>query len=84
MVLNKQAHNGISPISCSPSERSSAVPAHKTSQASKKRQSARHSINNMTQVDSCIKSALLVRCIHVSMVLNKQANSGMMSTLCCQ
>jgi hypothetical protein len=64
-------------------ERSFAVPANKKPQASEKRKSARRSIKNMTRDDSCIKGALLVRCIHVSMVLKEQEDSGMMSTLCC-
>jgi hypothetical protein len=54
---------------------------HKTPQASDKRQSARRSINNMTRVDGCIKGALLVRCIHVSMMLKEQKYSGMMSKI---
>jgi hypothetical protein len=59
-------------------ERSKAVPAHKTSKASDKRQSARRSINNNAQDDSCIKGALPECCIHVSMVLQEQADSGIL------
>jgi hypothetical protein len=54
---------------------------HKTPQASDERQSARRSINNKIRDDSCIKSTLLVRCIHVSMVLKEQEDSGIMPIL---
>jgi hypothetical protein len=56
----------------------------KKSETSDERKIPRNSINNMTRDDSIIKGALPVRCIHVSMVLNKQADSGILSMLCCQ
>ena len=55
---------------------------HKKPQARDERQSTRRSINNMTRDESCIKGALLVRCIHVSMVLKEQKDSGIMPKGC--
>ena len=76
MVLKEQEDSGIMLILCCPCERSFAVPANKKPQASDIRQSTRHSINNMTRDDSCIKGTLLVRCIHVSVVQKEQTQQG--------
>ena len=51
---------------------------HKKPQTSDKRQSTRRSIKNMTRDDSHIKSALPGCCIHISMVLQEQADSGIL------
>jgi hypothetical protein len=55
----------------------------KKPQARDKRKTTRRIINNMTQADSCIKGALLVRCIHVSLVLKEQADDGIMIIFPC-
>ena len=52
-------------------------------QARDKRKTTRYIINNMTQADSYIKGALLVCCIHVSLVLKEQVDDGMMPTPRC-
>jgi hypothetical protein len=72
LVLNEQADSGIMPIARCLHERSFAVPAHKKPQARDKRKTTRRSINNMTQAHSGIKGALLVLCIHVSLILKEQ------------
>ena len=83
MVLKEQKDSGIMPKGCvspmrnanCPNERSFAVPAHKKPQARDKRKLTPRSIKQMTRDDSCIKGALLIRCIHVSMVLKEKAEN---------
>ncbi len=74
MVLKQQLYYGIMAHQCSRHECSVAFPADKTPQAADDRTATRSNINNVTQVNSRIKGALLVRCIHVSTVLKEQEN----------
>jgi hypothetical protein len=72
MVLQEQADSGIlvKPRSHTVHERSFHISVYKKHQATDNIQvTMRSSIDNMTQVERRIKGALLVRCIHVSMVL---------------
>jgi hypothetical protein len=84
MVLKEQEDNGTKIKRNCPYESSLPVPEHQKNQVRHKCQSTRHIINNVARNNSCIKGALLVRCIHVGMVLKEQEDSGIMPILCCQ
>jgi hypothetical protein len=58
-------------------------PCTKKPEARDKRIIAPRIIKKMTRDDSCITGALLIRCIHVSMVLKEQAENRIMSLQSC-